>query len=374
MAKYNTIIYQILPFAHIGHLKELFRENKTDRYVKRFYSKFLFITLVYGMLSGKKSLRLLEKSLNPQTAFRRSIGMPAIHRNTISLALAERPAEVFQKHFYWLLNRWESKCFIHRKCGGGIVSVDATVIKMSKILGEWAKFEKSVNGFKLHIIFDNTLDIPQFCQLSLGKEQELSIAKGWVKKFPKGRILVFDRAYFSWEFLHKLDKAGFKFVIPIKSNVVYDVECEVPVAMLPDDVAADQIVSFTSKQAKKFKHDYRVVEYRDPQSEELWFYVTNMMDEDAELIVEIYRQRWRIELFFKWIKQNLQIKSFWGSSRNAVEIQIWIALIVYLILRYLSLHSRMDAMNQSPYYFYNVLRDSLFERVNLFVFYQLTIT
>ena len=325
------------------------------------------------MLARKWSLRLLENSLNPQTALRGKMGLPEIHRTTISKALEDRSVDIFQRHYFHLLNSFASRCFKSRKCGRELTIIDATTIRMPPNLCDWADFKHGSKGIKLHMVMESTPDIPQFFKLSLGTEQEITIARTIVDKFPKDRILVCDKAYFAWDFFQRLDKRGVQFVIPAKRNLAFEVESEIPREKLPEDVICDQIVAFTSRIAVKYKPVYRRIIFRNPKNGEEWVYITNCWDPDAETIVEIYRQRWKIEIFFRWIKQHLKIISFWGSSRNAVEIQIWIALMVYLVMCALSLQSKWGN-EKSPYYCYHFVRDKLFERTNLGLSNQILLT
>lgn len=367
MAKYNTIFHQILPFFQLNHLEQTSRILHADKWVKKFSNRSLLITIIYGMLARKWSLRLLVNSLNPQSALRRLVKLCEIHRTTISKALENRSVELFSLHYFHLLQLYESKLFKLRKCGRGLTVIDSTAIKMPLHLCDWADFKRDSKGIKLHMVMESAADIPQFFQLTVGKEQEITIARTLVDKFPKDRLLVCDRAYFAFDFFRKLDQRGVKFVVPMKKGLAFKVIRKVAAGELPDDIIADQIVAFTSRIAAKHKPVFRNIVYRNPDDGKLWSCITNSYDLEAELLVEAYTFRWRIEVFFRWIKQNLKIKSFWGTSRNAVEIQVWAALMVYLVIRGLSPYN-------SVYYFYNFIRDKLFERTKLNICFCVLIT
>ena len=373
MAKYNTIFHQILPFFEINRLNRLSVEIIADKYVKRFFNKYLFITLVYGMLARKWSLRLIEHSLNSQTALRKMIRMPSVHRTTISKALENRSVEVFRQHYFFLLDKYQNDFFKLKKCGNGLTIIDASVIRLPQQLCYWADFERGLKGIKIHIVMESSLSIPEFQQLTIGNDQEITVARKILDKFPEDRILVFDRAYFAWDFFRDLCHRRIGFVIPAKKNVKFKVVSEISQEKLPDDVLADEIVAFTSREAKTFGKKLRRIVYRNPDNGKEWVYFTNCMELDSETVIEIYRQRWKIEIFFRWIKQNLKINSFWGTSRNAVELQIWVALTVYLVMLYLSMRSKWSNQ-KSPYYFYHYVRDKLFERTKLYIFNVISIT
>jgi IS4 transposase len=316
------------------------------------------------MLARKWSLRLLENSLNPQKALRKQVKLCEIHRTTISKAMEKRSVELFRSHYFHLHQFYESKVFKSRKCGKGLTVIDATSIRMPLNWCSWANFKRNSKAIKVHLVMESGFDIPQFFKISLGTTQEITVARTLVNKFPKDRLLVCDKAYFAFDFFHNLDRRGVKFIVPMKNGLAFKALREVNASELSDDIAADQIVAFTSQIAAKYKPVFRIITYRNPNDGKVWRCLTNSYDLDAELLAEAYTLRWRIEVFFRWIKQNLKIKSFWGSSRNAVEIQIWAALMVYLVMRALSLRT-------SAYYLYNFIRDKLFERTKLYLSYNI---
>lgn len=373
LAKYNTVFSQLLPFFQINQLDKCSKLEKGDKWVKKFFNKYLFVTMVYGLLARQWSLRLLENSLNPQTILRRKIGLPEVHRATISKALETRSAEIFGKHFSYLSDYYEDKCFKARRSGKGLTLIDATAIKLPPHLCDWADYKREAKEIKLHIIIDSVAEIPQFCRLTLGAEAEITVARNLVEQIPADRIVVFDNGYFAFDLLSKLVKRGIKFIVPLKQKTAYQVKRQTHLEQLPDDIVSDQIIAFNSHLAKKYNLVLRLIVYRNPATGELFTYLTNCFEQDSELMVEIYRQRWKIEIFFRWIKQNLKITSFWGTSRNAIEIQVWVALIVFLVVRAMALMSRIGK-SRSPYYFFHFLRNKLFERTDIYLFLKLIIS
>lgn len=366
MAKHNNNFRQLLNFFDIKQFSKFVRLSEADKYVKKFFSKDMLMTLIYGLIADKASLRQLEYSLNFHSALRKSLGMPEVYRNTISQALANRPSEMFCHHFNRLFERLNSLCFKRLKANVKLTALDATFIKLPENLFDWARYRKEDRGIKLHFIFDAAHEIPEYCSFSLGDEQELSIAKEFYHRIPKDRIVVCDKAYFSWEFLKRMENDSVKFVIPGKNNLAFEVECEIPPENLSDGIVADQIVVFTSQIAAKYKPVVfrRVVVWNDRKNKEA-AYITNLWDEDAYFILDIYRRRWKIEFFFRWLKQNLKVTSFWGTSRNAVEVQIWVAMMVALVLKYLSICAKAGNDCYSLFYLKCLLADMLFERTNL---------
>jgi hypothetical protein len=375
LAKHNNIFPQLLNYFELRAFKKSASECEADKYVKKFFSKDLLLTLSYGQLADKNSLRQLEYSLNSHAALRKRLGMPEVHRNTISQALSNRPSELFIDHFNRIFQRLNNLCFKRLKAGAKLIALDATFIRLPIRLFDWARYRKEDRGIKLHFIFDATDEIPEYFRFSLGDEQELSVAKEFYHRIPKDRIVVCDKAYFSWEFLKKMEDDSVKFVIPDKNNLVFEVECEIPPANLPSGVIADQIVVFNSQIAAKHKPVVfrRIVVWNERKYKEV-AYITNLWDEDAEFILDLYRRRWKIEFFFRWLKQNLKVTSFWGTTQNAVEIQLWVAMMVAIVLKFLALSAKAGKNYQSVFYLKHLLADMLFERTNLKILLNTCIT
>ena len=366
LAKHNNNFRQLLNFFDIKRFRKSALQYEADRYVKKFFSKDLLVTLIYGLLAAKDSLRQLEYSFNQHSVVRKNLGMPEVFRNTISQALANRPSELFYQHLLHLFGHLNSRINQRKQMGMKTTALDATFINLAKNLFDWARYKKKFRGIKLHLIFACALELPEHCCFSLGDEQELTIAKDYYHLIPKDRIVVCDKAYFSWEFLTKMENDGIKFVIPGKNNLAFEVECDVPEDQLPEGIIADQIVRFTSQIAAKYGSVVyrRIVVWCERKKKEV-DYITNLWETDAEEVLEYYRSRWKIEEFFRLIKRTIKVTTFWGRSRNAVEIQIYVALMVALVLKYMAILANPNVSKQSPFYLKCLLVDMLFERTNL---------
>lgn len=366
MAKHNNNFRQLLKYVGINRFRKLIRLAGADRYVKRFNTVDLLKTLFFAVIAGKDSLRQIENSMNSHNAFLNSIGMPNVHRNTISQAMANRPSELFYEHLCSLFDDLNNRCFLRQKAGAKLTALDATHISLPPNLFDWADYRKENRGIKLHIIFNADLEIPEYCSFSLGGEQELSIAREFYHRIPKDRIVVCDKAYFSFEFLQRLNRDNVKVIIPAKRNLAFRVESEVPQKNLPPGAIADQIVVFTSQIAAKYKPVvFRRIAIWNSEKKKKAVYITNLWDEDVDFIVEQYRRRWRIEFFFRWLKKNLKTTTFYGTTRNAVEIQIWVILMLTLILKFLSFLAKSGSSSSSIYYLRHMIADMLFERSDL---------
>ena len=366
MAKHNNNFRQLLNFFDIKRFRKSAVQHEADRYVKKFFAKDLFITLICGFLSTRDSLRQLEHSLNQHSAVRKSLGMPEVFRNTISQALSNRPSELFYQHLLHLFEQLNSRINQRKSAGMKTTALDATFINLAKNLFDWARYKKKFRGIKLHVILACALELPEYCSFSLGDEQELTIAWDYYHLIPKDRIVVCDKAYFSWEFLTKMENDGIEFVIPGKNNLAFEVESEIPEDQLPEGIIADQIVVFTSQIAAKYGSVVfrRIVVWCERKNKEV-DYITNLWETEADEVLEIYGQRWKIEEFFRLIKRTLKIESFWGRSRNAVEIQIYVALMVTMVLKYMAICANPEITKGSPFYLHRFLANMLFERTDL---------
>jgi IS4 transposase len=202
---------------------------------------------------------------------------------------------------------------------------------------DWAKYQRTKGAIKLHLLLDHDGCLPCFVQMTEGKQHEINVARGL--EFPRNAIVVFDRGYLDFEWMKSLEDRGVYFVTRAKSNLIWCDEGDLPGPPKQPDprVLSDKLVTLAGAPNVL----WRRVEWLDPESGKVLVFLTNHLELSASTIAEIYRQRWQIEIFFKTIKQNLKIKSFVGTSANAVQIQIWTALIAILLLKFLQFRSRI---------------------------------
>ncbi|MBW1917973.1 MAG: IS4 family transposase [Deltaproteobacteria bacterium] len=216
--------------------------------------------------------------------------------------------------------------------------IDSTTIDLCASVFPWPTFRARKAGIKLHTVITDML--PQCVILTEAKVHDLQVGK--TMQFNPGDLLIFDRGYIDYAWLYRLHQKGVWFVTRLKSNACFEVS-ETLANTAPDRVLADQVIRLNSEHGMvSYPDTLRRVHYRAPETGKEYVFLTNRFDLSALDIAELYRQRWQIELFFKGIKQNLKIKTFYGTSRNAVLIQIWTALIAYLLLIWLKIKSTMD--------------------------------
>jgi putative transposase len=294
--------------------------------------------MLYAQLSGKKSLRDLVFSLGRHQRKLYHLGLDSVKRSTLADANEQRPARIFSGTYFKLLHRLEAE--LPRHCGAPRVKImDATYVPVADSLFPWADFMPGKSAVKLHFLLDAAAGTPQDLQVTSGQVHELEVARGL--SFAPGDLLLLDRGYVDFAWLYSLQQRGVGFVTRLQRNIRYQVAQRNPV---PPDAAvlADQTIRLSTCYSRgRYPESLRLVHYRDPETGKEYVFLTNLPDLPALAVADLYRQRWQIETFFRWIKQNLKIKTFYGTSENGVLIQIWTALIAYLLLLWIKLRSRV---------------------------------
>jgi len=289
-------------------------------------------------LSGKKSLRDLVFSLGRHRQKLYHLGLNPVKRSSLADANKQRPALIFAQTYFKLLHRLETE--LGRQPGPHRVKImDATYVPVCDSRFPWADFMPGKSAVKLHFLLAADAGTPQELQVTTGQVHELEVARKLC--FVPGDLLLLDRGYVDFAWLYSLHRQGVGFVTRLPRNVRYQLVQENPV---PADspVLADQIIRLTTVYSRRhYPETLRLVHYRDPETGKEYVFLTNLPDLPALAVADLYRQRWQIETFFRWIKQNLKIKTFYGTSENGVLIQIWTALIAYLLLLWIKLRSRV---------------------------------
>jgi len=294
--------------------------------------------MLFCQLGRAQSLREICGGLASCNGRLSHLGVQAPVRSTLAYANAHRPYALFETVFYQLLDRcqavaWPKKFRFKNK----LLSLDATIIELCAEIFTWAKFERTKGAIKLHFTLDHDGYLPTVMVMTEGDVNERRVARQW--SFAAGSILVFDRGYIDFAWFQQLTASGVHFVTRVHSHAVFTI---VEHRTIPQNrhILADQLVHFHGKRTRnKYPALLRrvVVDVGDGQTMEL---LTNHLQLGASTIAAIYKDRWQIELFFKALKQNLRIKTFVGTSPNALQIQIWTALIAILILKYLQIKAR----------------------------------
>jgi hypothetical protein len=340
----NTpLIRQILDLVPRWILFRCAEEHKSDKGCSRYKTLDQFVALTFGQLNKCLTLSDISTGIGISETFIASLGLtqsPA--RSTMSDGNKKRTYLVFESlynrlltHYNHILSKRHQAYIIKEIKDRSIKLIDSTVISLCLSMFDWAKFRTAKGGIKIHTCWDDTMMIPDVVNITPAKLHDRYGLAQLV--FSKGTIVVEDRAYFDFGLMLQRVKAENVFVTRIKTNTVFETvkELELP-KDIDQDILKDEIILLSSSKAVKTgisKVQLRLVHVYKPDENKVIEIITNQLDWKARTIADLYKKRWNIELFFKAIKQNLQIKTFIGTSENAVKSQIYIALITYLLLQ-----------------------------------------
>jgi hypothetical protein len=343
MNKFNNIFGQILKIFPRTRFEIFVKETNASANAKGFSCWDQFVAMLFCQLGQAHTLREICGGLATALGKLKHLGLKkSPSRSTLAYANEHRPWQLYEKLFYFLLdickNQFGKKHKFRFK--NKLLSFDASIIELCLSVFDWAKFRRTKGAIKLHLLLDHAGYLPQFVNITHGKIHEVNILKKL--SFESGTIIAFDRGLIDYAHMGKWTKQGVYFVTRLKKNADYKV---IKSRNVPKNrnILKDQIIrleGFYSKQ--KCPYYLRIVEVWVEDKNESIFILTNNLDLGATTIAAIYKERWQIELFFKAIKQNLRIKTFVGTSFNAVMIQIWTALIAILILKYLKAKSKIN--------------------------------
>ena len=337
MNRFSSIFSQLLQLFPRWEFQHAVRETKAERHARGFTCWGQFVAMLFCQLGRAHSLREITNGLRSCEGKLRHLGITAPKRSTLSYANEHRPWELYQRVFFNLYESCRKQMQGRKKFRfkNKLVSLDATVIDLCLSMYDWAKFRRTKGAVKLHLVLDHDGYLPSFAVITDGKSHEVKVA--YMIKFDPGTIVVDDRGYNDYHLFAKWTSEEVFFVTRQKDNAIYTVieERAVPKNR---SVLKDEIILFTGiGAAEKCPYPMRRIEYYHAEKDEILFYLTNNLKLGATTIAAIYKDRWQIESFFKALKQNLKIKTFVGTTANAVKIQIWTALITMLILRYLQI-------------------------------------
>jgi len=315
------------------------QETKTEYHSRGFRSWNHFVAMLFGQLSGQDSLRGIEASLASQAGSLYHLGIRPIHRSTLAYANEHRSHELFKKVFFWMLSKCQPLAPRHQfRFKNPLYSIDATVISLCLSLFDWATFRTTKEAVKLHVKLNHSGYLPTFAVVTPGKVHESTIAP----QIPleKGDVVVFDKGILNFSWFATLCERGTYFVTRLKDNADYCV-VERQNSRHLKHILSDQVIELRGFYSRhKCPYHLRRIHSKDPVRGKRIVILTNNFSWSARTIAAIYKDRWQIELFFKAIKQQLKVKSFVGTSENALLSQLWIALIAYLLLSYLKFKSR----------------------------------
>ena len=339
-----SIFSQVLKLFSRGDFEKAVKEHKAERHARGFTSWGQFVAMLFCQVGRAHSLREICGGLACCEGQLKHLGVPvAPKKSTLAYANENRPWELYQTVFQQTLVKCQelvSSQGVRKKFRfkNKLMSLDGSIIDLSMSMFDWAKFRRTKGAIKLHLLLDHDGYLPSFAVVTEGKTSEIKVAR--TLRFDPGTILAMDRGYNDFEWFLELTQEGVFFVTRMKTNTVYTVveECEVPAN---GNVLKDQIISLPAlAKAGEEPVLFRRIEYWNEDKSEILVFFSNLLHLAGSTIAAIYKDRWQVELFFKALKQTAKIKTFVGTSANAVRTQVWTALIAMLVLKYLQLKSK----------------------------------
>lgn len=357
MRHQNSVFHGLLKHVPWAVFDRLVGEHHADWDDRGLKTKAHLIAMLYAQLFGVRSLRDLETNLKTHAGKLYHLGGCTVSRSALSTANAARPVEVFGGLLSALMAQLQAGC--RRKIGDCVRLIDSTSVKLSRLSGDWATFSAGVCGAKAHIIYDPDADQPLYLMVTPSNVNDITAAKAM--PIEAGASYVFDLGYYDYGWWARLDQAGCRIVTRLKSNTPFAVVEDRPVA--PGSAILSDRIGHLPKRLAASRHNpmaglVREVRVIIETGKELRVF-TNDLEASAQDIADLYKRRWAIELFFRWVKQTLKISHFLGTSENAVRIQIAVALIAFVLLR---LAHEANKIVASPLAFARLIKANLMER------------
>jgi hypothetical protein len=361
MNKEKYVFAQLISFLNEDKFRRIVKKYQGNKYVKHFTCWNQLLALMFGQLSNRESLRDLIVALDAHHSKCYHLGMGKnVSKSSLSRANQERDYRIFEEFAYFLVSEARQKRAVNIfKLDGNIYAFDSTTIDLCLSVFWWAKFRKKKGGIKLHTLFDVETQIPTFFHIT---EAAVHDSKA-MKEIPyeTGSYYIFDRAYNNFKMLYRIHQIDAYFVVRAKKNLQYK-----PVKWkrrLPKNVLSDMTIELTGFYPKQYYPEpLRLVRYWDEEQKREFAFLTNATHISALQVADLYKNRWQVELFFKWLKQHLKIKKFWGTTENAVRIQIYSAICTYCLVAIVQKDMQLD---RSTYEVLQVLSISLTDKTYL---------
>jgi hypothetical protein len=356
----NSVFHTVLKHLPWGEFERLVEAHGADARQRGFTSKTHIAALIYGQLAGTTGLREIEAGLSSHAARRYHLGIGDVRRSSLADANAHRPSAVFSGLLAAMMT--SAHRGLRRKLDGVTYLIDSTSLALTARSATWARFSAEVCGAKAHIVYDPDADQPVYCAVSAANVNDITAAKAM--PIAAGATYVFDLGYYDYAWWAELDAKGCRLVTRLKRNTPLTIS-ETRAVPRGGNVLADRIGYLPARQAKNrqnpFQKKAREVQVTIETGKVLRI-LTNDLDAPAQTIADLYKRRWAIELFFRWVKQTLKITRFLGTSENAIRIQIAVALITFLLLR---AAQATQTTVTSPLAFARLIRANLMHRRDL---------
>ena len=361
MHKDKYVFAQLAQFLDRSKFNRIIAKYQGDKYVRHFTCWNQLLVMMFGQLSNREGLRDLIVALEAHWRKLYHLGMgKSVTRSNLSKANELRDYRIFEDFAYHLVAEARSKS-TEKIFGfdGHVYAFDSTTIDLCLEVFEWAKFRKHKGGIKIHTLYDIEAQVPAFFHITTASTNDIKAMPEI--PYEKGVYYIFDRGYNDFSNLFKIEQIEATFVVRAKKNLKFKQTSWK--RRLPKNVLSDSIIEFTVyKSSKDYPIPLRRVVYYDEEQGRTFVFLTNNFVLPAPIIAELYRNRWSVELFFKWLKQHLKIKKFWGTSENAVRIQIYCAIITYCLVVIVKHDMKLE---RSVYEILQIVGISLTDKTNL---------
>lgn len=355
------VFSQLVSFLDRSKFNRIVTKYDGDKYVKYFTCWNQLLALMFGQLSNRESLRDLIIALEAHQGKTYHLGLGKnVTRSNLSKAYQNRDYRIFESFAYYMVEQAQKKLKTSIfNLGGNVYAFDSTTIDLCLAVFWWAKFRKKKGGIKIHTLYDIETQIPAFFHITTASVHD-SKAMSEIP-YETGAYYIFDRGYNCFKSLFKIETLESYFVVRVKSNLQFKaINWK---RRLPRNILSDAIGELTIyKSSKDYPSHIRKVCFWDEEQKRKFTFLTNAMDLSPLQIAELYKNRWQIELFFKWLKQHLKIKKFWGNTENAVRIQIYSAIIAYCLVAIIQHDMEID---RTTYEILQILSISLTDKTRL---------
>ncbi|MFR9547268.1 MAG: IS4 family transposase [Rikenellaceae bacterium] len=361
MNKEKYVFAQLVEFLNNDKFRYLVRKYDGDKYIKHFTCWNQLLVMMFGQLANRVSLRdvVLSLTAHKEKCYHLGVGH-RITKSNIAKANTNRDYRIFEDYAYYLVAEAQRKRAIDIfRLGGKVYAFDSTTIDLCLSVFWWAKFRSAKGGIKIHTLYDVETLIPTLFHITEASVNDVNAMD--VITYETGAYYIFDRGYNDFGRLYKIALIDAYFVIRAKKNVKYTTVSWK--RRLPESILSDRIIVFANSDSQKeYPEPLRMVKFWDSEQKREFTYLTNATHIDSTQVANLYKNRWQVELFFKWLKQHLKIKRFWGESENAVRIQIYSAMITYCLVAIVQHDMQFE---YSIYETLQILSISLTDKANL---------
>jgi len=332
MNKDKYVFAQLIEFLNNDKFRRLVDKYDGNKYVKHLTCWNQLLALMFGQLSNRESLRdvIVAIEAHRSKCFHLGLGRKPIAKTTLATANQNRDYRIFEEFaFYMMAQAREKRAADIFKLGGKVYAFDSTTIPLCLSVFWWAKFRKKKGGVKAHVLYDLEAQVPAFYHITTASVNDSKAMQEI--PYETDAYYIFDRGYNNFGELYRIQRMESFFVVRAKSNLQY--RCVRWKRRMPKNILTDAEIELTVyKSRKDYPENLRLVRYYDEEQDREFMFLTNALDLTAQQIADLYKNRWQIELFFKWLKQHLKIKKFWGTTENAVRIQISAAITAYCLV------------------------------------------